>query len=81
MVATLLGMAQVVDVVAMTLADLRRSLADAWWVPFSVRKGPRWVRVVWRATSLLTWRPLWKVPACRRLAVRTGEFCRRHAAT
>ena len=54
-------------------------MSNWWWVPLSIRHGPWWVRVVWRATSFLTWKPVWKLRVARRLATMTGNFCRRHA--
>ena len=56
-----------------------QELLDRWFVPLSIREGPRWVRWVWLASNPLTWNLLWKLRVARWLACRVGDFCRRHS--
>ena len=36
------------------------------WLPMSVRNGPRWIRVAWYASNVVSWSPLIRIEPLHR---------------
>jgi hypothetical protein len=47
------------------------------WVPLSLRYGPRWKRLAWRAGTLVTVSPLWHVKPIRKAVCSYSNRLRR----